>query len=177
MPNLETPRLKLITFGLELVQATLEDRSHLAKLLDATVHVEWPNPDFAEVLPEVLEGRKTHPQSTEWRALIVHKADRVLMGDIGFFGPPGEEGSVTVGYGVVPSYRGQGYASEALQAMMKWGFAQVGVRQILADCEAWNVGSIRVLEKAGMQQVEVRDGLISWQSPGKELKTGQNHGE
>lgn len=163
MPNLLTPHLKLVTFGLQLVKAALEDRSHLAELLKAIVPAEWPNTDFAEVLPDVLEGRKNYPESTKWSAIILHKADKVLIGDIGFYGPPDQEGSVTIGYGIVPSYRGQGFATEALAAMIAWAFDQAGVQRVLADCEAWNVGSIRVLEKAGMRQMGQKEGLIFWQ--------------
>ncbi|MFD9246558.1 GNAT family N-acetyltransferase, partial [Streptomyces sp. NPDC059556] len=41
----------------------------------------------------------------------------VTVGGIGFHGPPDEIGVVTVGYGLVPVARGNGYASEALGAL------------------------------------------------------------
>lgn len=162
MPRLQTPRLKLVPFGLELVQAALENRPQLAELLGCMVPDEWPNTDFNEVLPEVYEHRKQHPEHSKWSALILHQADSVLIGDIGFYGPPDEDGSVTIGYGIVPIYRNKGYATEALRAMIGWAFAQ-GAKQVLADCEAWNTASIRVLQKAGMRQTGQKDGLIFWQ--------------
>ena len=163
MPHLQTPRLKLIPFGLELVQAALQNRTQVARLLGCTVPDEWPSIDLGDVLPDVLESRTHHPEHTQWSALIIHRADSVLIGHIGFYGPPDPEGSVKIGYGIIPSYRGKGHATEALQAMIAWAFAQQGVGQILADCEDWNVGSVRVLEKAGLQTTSHKHGLMFWQ--------------
>src|SRR5918996_5061506 len=44
---------------------------------------------------------------------LVRSSDRVVIGDIGFHGPPSRGRSVTVGYGLAPDARGHGYATEA----------------------------------------------------------------
>ncbi|HEY8557974.1 MAG TPA: GNAT family N-acetyltransferase, partial [Actinomycetes bacterium] len=43
---------------------------------------------------------------------LVRSSDAVVVGDIGFHGPPSRARSVTVGYGLAPGARGQGYATE-----------------------------------------------------------------
>lgn len=77
----------------------------------------------------------------------------VVVGDIGFHGPPDPVHSVTVGYGLAPSARGQGYATEALRALIAWAMAQPEVRRVEADAVHANLASQRVMERAGMRYV------------------------
>ncbi len=44
----------------------------------------------------------------------------------------------------------QGYATEALLKILDFGFNDLGLHRIEAGCAVDNIGSIRVLEKAGM---------------------------
>lgn len=163
MPALQTHRLTITPFTLARVEAALHDRPTLARDLDATVPDEWPNPDIAEILPMILEGRRHDPAAALWSGLIIHRADRTLIGDIGFLGPPGLSGVVEIGYGLIPAYRGRGLATEAARAMVAWAFTQPGVRRVIADCLADNPASARVLEKVGFARAGSRhteEGLL-----------------
>lgn len=53
-----------------------------------------------------------------------------------------------IGYSVVPSERGQGYAQEILRRLLEMGFAR-GRREILLTCDVDNAPSRHVIEKAG----------------------------
>ena len=53
-------------------------------------------------------------------------------------------------YGILPSYWGKGYMSEAARAMIQFGFEYLKLHRIQAGCSAHNTGSYRVMEKAGM---------------------------
>lgn len=163
MPPLQTKRLTLIPFILELAEATLNDRDKLPQLLGLHVPDSWPNPNYAEIMPMIVEGRRKDPPGAERIRLIAHTADRTVIGDIGFIEPPDEEGNVEFGYSIVPEYRGKGYATEAARAMIEWAFKQPGVRRVTADCLNDNYPSIRVLEKAGMRQIEPEDDLLRWE--------------
>jgi RimJ/RimL family protein N-acetyltransferase len=57
-----------------------------------------------------------------------------------------------IGYEFAPAYWGQGYATEAAQAIMAFGFTELKVHRIWSWCIAENVGSARVMEKLGMRQ-------------------------
>ena len=75
------------------------------------------------------------------------REDGLAIGGIGFKGPP-EDGAVEVGYGLAPSARGSGYATEALRAAVELaGTLDVGA--VRADTDVDNAASQRVLEKAG----------------------------
>ena len=48
-------------------------------------------------------------------------------------------------------YRGQGYASEVLQAACRWAFGHGEVKQLEAETDEGNAVSRRVLEKCGFR--------------------------
>lgn len=82
---------------------------------------------------------------------IEHRADQRLIG-ITNFSPPHPHHRVTeLGYTIARPYWGQGYATEATQALVKFGFEQLQVVRIEAVCLPENRASGRVLQKIGMR--------------------------
>ncbi len=81
---------------------------------------------------------------------ITRTADGQAIGGIGFKGQP-DYGSVEIGYGLVPSARGNGYAAEAAQALVALA-RQQGLSRIVADTDEDNIASQRTLERAGFTQ-------------------------
>lgn len=81
---------------------------------------------------------------------IFRRRDDAVIGDIGFHGPPDDLGQVSVGFGIVPSARGAGYASEALNALLAWALVRPEIRAVHADTDLVNLASQRVLVGAGM---------------------------
>ena len=84
---------------------------------------------------------------------VVEQASGLVVGGIGFFGPPRESGEVEVGYGIVPSRQGRGYATEALQAMLAMAWADPRATAVVAGTDPGNAASQRVLEKAGFRRI------------------------
>lgn len=82
---------------------------------------------------------------------ITRLSDRLVIGDIGFHGPPDELGEATISYGVVPSERGHGYATEAVRALLVWAMEQPEIRVVRAESDVGNHASHHVLASAGMQ--------------------------
>ena len=56
-----------------------------------------------------------------------------------------------LGYEIAPATWGQGYAAEAAEAMMRFGFEELGLHRIWAHAVAENAASQRVMEKLGMR--------------------------
>jgi len=54
-------------------------------------------------------------------------------------------------YGILEGHRGQGYATEAVQAACHWAFLHPNVRSLEAETDAENAASQRVLEKCGFR--------------------------
>jgi RimJ/RimL family protein N-acetyltransferase len=81
---------------------------------------------------------------------IRRREDGQSIGGLGFHGPADENGSVTIGYGLIPSARGQGYASEALRALLLFARAR-GVTCVKGDADHDNIPSQHVMTAAGMR--------------------------
>jgi RimJ/RimL family protein N-acetyltransferase len=79
------------------------------------------------------------------------RQDGTAIGGIGFKGPP-QDGVVEIGYGLVPSARSNGYATEALGAIVDLA-AALHVTTVRADTDLDNIASQRVLEKAGFRPI------------------------
>jgi len=65
---------------------------------------------------------------------------------------------VELAYHYLPHAWGKGYGTEAAKAILQYGFETCGLEQIIAICFAENIGSWRIMEKAGMTYV----GLASY---------------
>jgi RimJ/RimL family protein N-acetyltransferase len=57
-----------------------------------------------------------------------------------------------LGYVVHQKFWRRGIATEAARALLKFGFGQLKLHRLWATCDPSNAGSIRVLEKIGMQR-------------------------
>jgi RimJ/RimL family protein N-acetyltransferase len=95
------------------------------------------------------------PRNSFWwspRSIVVDSlaeglCQRLIVGMIGFKSPPDSNGSVEIGYGIVPSQQGQGFATQAVDLLVKEGFSQAEIQTIVACTVPMNSASGRVLEK------------------------------
>lgn len=81
---------------------------------------------------------------------IEERASRALIGHVGL---SAARGSVEIGYAIGQQLHGQGLATEAVMAMTSWALAELGLSEVLGIVATDNVGSCRVLEKAGFVRV------------------------
>lgn len=96
-----------------------------------------------------------------WLAIL--KTDNTIIGDLGFKGAPDNKGAVEIGYGLLEEYRGKGYATEAVAALVDWAWKQDGIHKIKAETLVGNQESIRVLEKLGMKKVAESEEMVYWE--------------
>ena len=88
---------------------------------------------------------------------MVLKETGVIAGNCSFcrIGYESDSGALEycgeVNYFVARPYRGKGLASEALQAMLRFGFDGIKLTRIQGRCAPENVSSERVLQKAGLK--------------------------
>ena len=54
-------------------------------------------------------------------------------------------------YAISPSYHGQGYATEAAQALVDYAFQQLHLKRLIAETNYDNLASINVMKKLGMR--------------------------
>jgi RimJ/RimL family protein N-acetyltransferase len=84
---------------------------------------------------------------------ISRLADARAIGGIGFKGQP-DAGCVEIGYGLVPSARGHGYAAEAVIALLTVA-TDHGLSRVIADTTLDNIASQRTLIRAGFRLVNM----------------------
>lgn len=163
MPQLETERLLLVPYSLDLKKATLQNKSLLADMIGFRVPEDWPGPDLMEALPFFIKQMEQEPSGLVWDGIIVHKRDKVVIGDMGFKGGPDAAGAVEIGYSIIPEYRNQGYATEMARNLIAWAFQQPAIRLVVAECLDDNAGSIKVLEKLGMRRLASEGNMLKWE--------------
>lgn len=95
--------------------------------------------------------------------LVINKKNNTVIGDIGFKGKPNSESTVEIGYGIIPSEQGKGYATEAVMRIIQWAFSFKNVNKVVAECLNDNIPSIKVLEKLQMKRIGSENNMLKWQ--------------
>jgi ribosomal-protein-alanine N-acetyltransferase len=168
MVVLRTSRLTLEPVSLAMVEAVMLGRREDAeRVAEASLPHAWPNRALIErAFTASLDEIRADPATRLWgdRLMIVTespagggRAERRVVGSIVFHGKPGPDGVAEVAYGVEESSRGQGIATEATSACVRWALGQPGVVAVRATTIPWHLASLRVIQKIGMTQVGTRE--------------------
>ena len=153
-----TERLELVPATVALARAALDGAPDLAARLDVVVPDTWP-PEFLDppALEFTLDRLAASAQQAGWWLHFVVLArgarGRTLIGSAGYKGPPSPDGTVEVGYGIVRDHQRQGYASEAVRALLEHAFAVPAVHRVIAETLPELTPSIGVLRKCGFRLV------------------------
>jgi RimJ/RimL family protein N-acetyltransferase len=145
------------------------------------VAADWPDVHAYTSDPEVMtyvpEGVMTEEQTRQFIAesttgdervyAVALRAEQRLIGHMPFhpwFSPHIYE----IGWVFHPAYQGEGYATEAATALLRYGFESLRIHRVIATCQPQNTPSHRVMEKLGMQREAhfrkciYRDGSTWW---------------
>jgi ribosomal-protein-alanine N-acetyltransferase len=147
LPTIETERLLLRKITLDDAAAIFEYASDP----QVSRYMPWePHQSIAatyEYLAHVVERYQQHLPGP-WG--IIHKRDAKLIGTCAHGVWNHDHSRSEIGYVLNRSYWGQGYMPEAARAIIGFGFRELRLNRIEARCETANIGSARVMEKAGM---------------------------
>lgn len=111
---------------------------------------------MGEVLDEVALRTVFTERCREPGIFVIRNAqDGTPLGDIGLRISSKNPHEADVGYALVPSAQGKGYASEALAAICDYGFQQLSLWAINAWVLADNQSSAHLLEKHGFTRTQV----------------------
>ena len=105
-----------------------------------------------DILPAFLRSYERFPGFGVWAA--TEKASGEFLGWFSF--RPKDAASpndVALGYRLRRAVWGQGYATEGARALIRKGFAELGVQRVFATTYQDNLASRRVMEKAGLTLV------------------------
>lgn len=157
---LETERLLLREFD----EGDIESFYRLGSIPEVTRYTHDPGGGLTslEHAREVLRTRPLadYKKHGYGRWACVYKATNEVIGFAGLKYLD-EMHEIDLGYRFLPDYWGRGLATEACRAVLDFGFAQLGLKQIIAMVDPQNVASVRVLTKLGMTFVGmVEDGSL-----------------
>lgn len=130
-------------------------------------HLQMLEEQYYENGPEItvyLKELEEDPELLAWgHWLVIDKMTGQVIGDAGFKGKPDANQEIEIGYGLLERYWNKGYATETVKGLIEWAFETGKVEKVLAETEKDNIGSMRVLEKAGMRQTKKTGEMISWE--------------
>ena len=109
-----------------------------------------PHQDIGESLQSIEEILRHYEEGKFYRWGITEKGDDSLIGIIGLVRIEEEKSECSFAYLLGCDYWGKGYGTEALKAVIRFAFAEMDIRRIVADHMAENPASGKVMQKAGM---------------------------
>lgn len=76
----------------------------------------------------------------------------IVIGDVVLIWRSREHATGEIGYVFHPDYSGQGFATEAVRALLDIAFGTYGLHRVTARIDARNLASVRLAERVGMRQ-------------------------
>lgn len=158
----------LTTERLILRQARLTDAADVLIFRGDPYVQRFNGPTFekiaeAEELIRDLHRELAAERGLSW-AVSLKRSGRVV-GLFGFHGWSRHHRRSDIGYDMARDCWGQGYASEALGAMLGFGFSHMDLNRVEAQTIADNHESVRLLERLGFQLEGTRRSY-SWEDDG-----------
>lgn len=148
--TIRTPRLALRPFQADDFAAYADCHARpevYAFLYMAAPHGEALKAQFDAVLAAPFEG-----DGDTCRLAVVRQEDGDVVGEVLLKIASRAALQLEVGYIFHPRHAGQGYATEAVAAMLEWGFTGIGAHRIFARLDALNTPSVKVVERLGLRR-------------------------
>jgi RimJ/RimL family protein N-acetyltransferase len=161
---IETARLYLVVLLSQEIRALIAADTERASRLSGVVFPPgWPESDDArEGLPWHLAYLEADKRHTPWRIrVVVERATHLVVGSVNLKGPPDEDGTVEIGWGISEARRRRGYALEAASAVIDWVIGQPGAKSLTATIADDNVASQQLAARLGF----VRTGEVRRHKP------------
>ena len=145
-PNLETHRLILRRLSENDVDEIIELRGNPENM------VFIPRPLVAtneEALAhfKVIDDKINSNEGINWA--ITLKGNTKMIGLMGLYRIKPENFRAEIGYMILPQFNGKGYTSEAIKAIVTYGFQTMQLHSIEGIIDPRNLASERVLQKNG----------------------------
>lgn len=107
-----------------------------------------------DVLADIKQKADLEPNmpGTWFQVGIFLRESNTLVGDCGLHFLAEREHEAELGISLAPDARGNGYATEALRAVIEVLFFTFGKRRLIASIDPSNQSSIRLFQRLGMRQ-------------------------
>jgi ribosomal-protein-alanine N-acetyltransferase len=147
LPTLETERLILRKMILNDAEAVFAYASN-SEVSRYTLWETHRSIEDSRAFLEFATQKYENGGEPDWG--IVYRGNGCLVGACGLVNWEAEHARAEVGFVLSREYWGRGLMSEAVRAILRFGFERMNLNRIEARCIAENAASARVMEKAGM---------------------------
>lgn len=131
-----------------LLQMSIDNKDHFEKWMPVK-----PDASYYSLQGQLDKIKSTHERSEndEYYSFgIFLKDSNVLIGNVSLsFVQRGPHQSCMIGYNIANNYTGRGYATKTVSLTLDLAFNKLHFHRVRAEAQPENMGSIRVLEKAG----------------------------
>jgi [ribosomal protein S5]-alanine N-acetyltransferase len=160
-PVLQTERFTLRL--LELTDAAdVERYAGDREIASTTMNVPHPYPPGGAE-PFIKATREGAERGTSFSFAITRREDGAFVGVIGLRGIHPDHKRAEMNYWVGKPFWGQGVATEAARAVLRFGFEDLGLNKISAAYMTRNPASRKVMEKMGMTyEGTQRQHVVKW---------------
>ncbi|MFD6133336.1 GNAT family N-acetyltransferase [Streptomyces diastaticus] len=110
----------------------------------------WTETDAARHLAERVAKTGLDDGSTALALVIEHEG--AVIGDVQLWLTDTSRRVAEIGWALDPAYGGQGFAGEAVKAVLELAFTTYGLHRVAAQLDARNEASARLAQRVGMQQ-------------------------
>jgi ribosomal-protein-alanine N-acetyltransferase len=128
--------------------AMMSDPEVVGQTIALEVHHEIS--ETHDLLKAILNTYSEHPSIWSIFA-ITQKSDNKFIGYCGYYSYASACKRAEIGYALGKEFWGKGIVPEACKALVQYGFKDLDLERIEATVYPENIGSVRVLEKLGMQ--------------------------
>jgi RimJ/RimL family protein N-acetyltransferase len=135
--------------------AATDARALYAIFSDPTVVRYWsaePWTDISMADTAIARALEAYRDETELRFAIELAGSREVIGTVALHHFYNQYNRCELGYAIASGHWGNGYASEAIEAVLDHGFNEVGINRVEADIDPRNDASAHVLEKLGFRK-------------------------
>ena len=130
--------------------------SEYMRQLDDDPHL----PGRAKKIREALEKEQSEDPNTIAFSMRTLAADR-MIGFVAFDGINWQHGDTFVAIGIGdPAYRGNGYGTDAMRVMLRYGFMELNLRRIQLNTFSYNERAIKSYFKAGFVEEGRQRGVL-----------------
>lgn len=139
----------------------IEDIFEFTSLPQTSEGLSWnPHSDLTVTRKFVESIIAKYDKNTPSQWVLVLKENSKVIGIAGFIEVDFQSARGEIAYVLSPDFQNRGYMTEALRAIVHYGFTEMKLHRIQAKCEIDNYGSEKVMQKLGMQLEGVLRGYI-----------------
>lgn len=147
-PNIKTDRLLIRKLCLQ----DAPDIFEFTSLEETAKGLSWEPHNSIEVTKNFISSlmvKYENNEASQWGIELIPESK--VIGIAGFINHYEEHRKGEVAYVLSPLYQGKGFMTEALFAIINYGFKSMSLQRIDAKCEINNFSSERVMQKLGMR--------------------------